>query len=143
MCLLCAFSISLTVHKLLLHPCESTDRLITCTTIQHTLIFKASSPKFALWTLLENINGIRPLFEGLDIHYSEYFTIVTEQRNTSTMSIMRIAIAGTCGLALEIAREIQEETSHQLLILSRTVSLLLPPISLFRSCSGPSHPKRV
>ncbi|KAF2203217.1 NAD(P)-binding protein [Delitschia confertaspora ATCC 74209] len=32
---------------------------------------------------------------------------------------MRIAVAGTCGLALIIAREIQEKTTHQLLILSR------------------------
>ncbi|OCK77184.1 NAD(P)-binding protein [Lepidopterella palustris CBS 459.81] len=36
------------------------------------------------------------------------------------MSTMRIAVAGTCGLALIISREIQEQTSHQLLILSRT-----------------------
>ncbi|ORY14420.1 hypothetical protein BCR34DRAFT_232429 [Clohesyomyces aquaticus] len=36
------------------------------------------------------------------------------------MSNMRIAVAGTCGLALIIAREIHEETSHQLLILSRS-----------------------
>ncbi|KAF2185734.1 NAD(P)-binding protein [Zopfia rhizophila CBS 207.26] len=33
---------------------------------------------------------------------------------------MRIAVAGTCGLALIIAREIHEQTSHQLLILSRS-----------------------
>ncbi|KAF1836309.1 NAD(P)-binding protein [Decorospora gaudefroyi] len=33
---------------------------------------------------------------------------------------MRVAIAGTCGLALLIAREINESTSHQLVILSRT-----------------------
>lgn len=32
---------------------------------------------------------------------------------------MRIAVAGTCGLALNIARQIYENTSHQLLILSR------------------------
>jgi hypothetical protein len=38
------------------------------------------------------------------------------------MSPMRVAIAGTCGLALLIAREIQDSTSHQLVILSRTVS---------------------
>lgn len=36
---------------------------------------------------------------------------------------MRVAVAGTCGLALSIAREINDETSHQLVILSRTVSL--------------------
>ena len=36
---------------------------------------------------------------------------------------MRIAVAGTCGLALIIAREIHEQTSHQLIILSRSVSL--------------------
>jgi hypothetical protein len=35
---------------------------------------------------------------------------------------MRVAVAGTCGLALTIAREIHEETSHQLIILSRSVS---------------------
>ncbi|KAF2262861.1 hypothetical protein CC78DRAFT_497822 [Lojkania enalia] len=33
---------------------------------------------------------------------------------------MRIAVAGTCGLALVIAREIHESTSHQLIILSRS-----------------------
>ncbi|OAL44586.1 hypothetical protein IQ07DRAFT_649204 [Pyrenochaeta sp. DS3sAY3a] len=33
---------------------------------------------------------------------------------------MRIAVAGTCGLALLIAREIHDSTSHQLVILSRT-----------------------
>ncbi|KAF1918377.1 hypothetical protein BDU57DRAFT_515104 [Ampelomyces quisqualis] len=33
---------------------------------------------------------------------------------------MRVAVAGTCGLALLIAREINDETSHQLVILSRT-----------------------
>ncbi|KAF2000979.1 hypothetical protein P154DRAFT_575683 [Amniculicola lignicola CBS 123094] len=33
---------------------------------------------------------------------------------------MRIAVAGTCGLARAIAREIQEGTSHQLLVLSRS-----------------------
>ncbi|KAF2746260.1 NAD(P)-binding protein [Sporormia fimetaria CBS 119925] len=33
---------------------------------------------------------------------------------------MRIAIAGTCGLALIIAQEIQSKTSHQLVILSRS-----------------------
>ena len=38
------------------------------------------------------------------------------------MFTMRIAIAGTGGLARCIAREIQESTSHQLLILSRSVS---------------------
>jgi hypothetical protein len=35
---------------------------------------------------------------------------------------MRVAVAGTCGLALIIAQEIYEETSHQLIILSRSVS---------------------
>jgi hypothetical protein len=34
---------------------------------------------------------------------------------------MRIAVAGTCGLALILAREIHDETSHQLIILSRSV----------------------
>ncbi|EOA90285.1 uncharacterized protein SETTUDRAFT_167185 [Exserohilum turcica Et28A] len=33
---------------------------------------------------------------------------------------MRVAIAGTCGLALLIAQEINNSTSHQLVILSRT-----------------------
>ncbi|KAH7385929.1 hypothetical protein BKA66DRAFT_65095 [Pyrenochaeta sp. MPI-SDFR-AT-0127] len=33
---------------------------------------------------------------------------------------MRVAVAGTCGLALHIAREINDSTSHQLIILSRT-----------------------
>ncbi|KAF2278840.1 NAD(P)-binding protein [Westerdykella ornata] len=33
---------------------------------------------------------------------------------------MRIAVAGTCGLALTIAREIHSQTSHQLIILSRS-----------------------
>ncbi|PSN66190.1 NAD(P)-binding protein [Corynespora cassiicola Philippines] len=33
---------------------------------------------------------------------------------------MRVAVAGTCGLALIIAREIHESTSHQLIILSRS-----------------------
>ncbi|OCL01972.1 NAD(P)-binding protein [Glonium stellatum] len=35
------------------------------------------------------------------------------------MTAMRIAVAGTCGLAWAISQEIQEQTSHQLLILSR------------------------
>lgn len=45
------------------------------------------------------------------------------QNNTQTAmpSNMRIAIAGTCGLALLIAQEINNTTSHQLVILSRTV----------------------
>ncbi|KAF2817368.1 NAD(P)-binding protein [Mytilinidion resinicola] len=36
------------------------------------------------------------------------------------MSTMRIAVAGTCGLATIISKIIQEHTSHQLLVLSRT-----------------------
>jgi hypothetical protein len=40
------------------------------------------------------------------------------------MTTMRIAVAGTCGLARIIAREIHESTSHQLIILSRSVSRL-------------------
>jgi hypothetical protein len=36
---------------------------------------------------------------------------------------MRVAVAGTCGLALMIAREVHESTSHQLIVLSRSVSL--------------------
>ncbi|KAF1927543.1 uncharacterized protein M421DRAFT_64450 [Didymella exigua CBS 183.55] len=35
------------------------------------------------------------------------------------MSNMRVAVAGTCSLALLIAQEIQESTSHQVIILSR------------------------
>ncbi|CAI6332742.1 unnamed protein product [Periconia digitata] len=35
------------------------------------------------------------------------------------MSIMRVAVVGTCRLALLIAREIHDSTSHQLVILSR------------------------
>lgn len=38
---------------------------------------------------------------------------------------MRVAIAGTCGLALLIAREIHDTTSHQLVILSRTHQMSL------------------
>jgi hypothetical protein len=45
---------------------------------------------------------------------------------------MRVAVAGTCGLALLIAREINDETSHQLVILSRTVSLQ-PSLILYRA----------
>jgi hypothetical protein len=41
---------------------------------------------------------------------------------------MRVAVAGTCGLALLIAKQINDETSHQLVILSRTVS---PRASVF------------
>jgi hypothetical protein len=42
---------------------------------------------------------------------------------TQPSTNMRVAVAGTCGLALLIAREINDETSHQLVILSRTVSV--------------------
>lgn len=38
------------------------------------------------------------------------------------MAVMRIAVAGTCGLAMIIARHIHDSTSHQLIILSRSVS---------------------
>lgn len=38
------------------------------------------------------------------------------------MSNMRIAVAGSCGLAVLIAQEIQESTSHQVVLLSRIVS---------------------
>lgn len=41
---------------------------------------------------------------------------------------MRVAIAGTCGLALAMAREIQAKTSHQLIILSRYVRLQPHPL---------------
>jgi uncharacterized membrane protein len=44
---------------------------------------------------------------------------------SSTRMNMRVAVAGTCGLALLIAREINDETSHQLVILSRTVSVIV------------------
>jgi hypothetical protein len=37
-------------------------------------------------------------------------------------TMMRIAIAGTGGFAQLIARTLQEETSHQLVLLSRSVS---------------------
>ncbi|KAF1965976.1 NAD(P)-binding protein [Bimuria novae-zelandiae CBS 107.79] len=37
------------------------------------------------------------------------------------MSVKRIAVAGTCGLALIIARQIHDSTSHQLIILSRSL----------------------
>lgn len=37
--------------------------------------------------------------------------------------MMRIAIAGTGGLALLIVRCLLEETSHQFILVSRTVSL--------------------
>lgn len=36
------------------------------------------------------------------------------------MAVMRIAVAGTCGLAMIIARHIHDSTSHQLIILSRS-----------------------
>ena len=51
----------------------------------------------------------------------------------SNMSVMRIAIAGTSGLALTIAREILERTSHQLVILSRNVSAA---VSMVNPCVG-------
>lgn len=38
------------------------------------------------------------------------------------MTTIRVAVAGTCRLALLIAQEIQESTSHQVIILSRIVS---------------------
>ena len=38
------------------------------------------------------------------------------------MSNMRVAVAGSCGLAVLIAQEIQESTSHQVVLLSRFVS---------------------
>lgn len=41
----------------------------------------------------------------------------------SNMPTMRVAVAGTCGLALLIAQEIQESTTHQVIILSRIVSI--------------------
>lgn len=47
------------------------------------------------------------------------------------MSVMRVAVAGTCGLALIIARQIHDSTSHQLIILSRSVSW-----SIFRRSSN-------
>lgn len=41
-------------------------------------------------------------------------------------SRMRVAVAGTNALALMIASYIVSETSHQLIVLSRFVSLLFP-----------------
>ena len=38
---------------------------------------------------------------------------------------MRVAVAGTCRLALLIAQKIQESTSHQIVILSRLVSSIV------------------
>ncbi|KAF2024626.1 hypothetical protein EK21DRAFT_78274 [Setomelanomma holmii] len=49
---------------------------------------------------------------------------------------MRVAVAGTCGLALLIAREINDETSHQLVILSRTVVDYNDPASLQYALGG-------
>lgn len=48
------------------------------------------------------------------------------------MTNMRVAVAGTCGLALLIAREINDSTSHQLVILSRTVSAYLPLFTILQ-----------
>lgn len=42
---------------------------------------------------------------------------------------MRIAVAGTCRLALLIAQEIQESTSYQVVILSRIVSTTIPRLT--------------
>lgn len=50
-------------------------------------------------------------------------TLKSLTNQTSTKMNMRVAVAGTCGLALLIAQEINDETSHQLVILSRTVSI--------------------
>lgn len=41
--------------------------------------------------------------------------------NSMKMANMRVAVAGSCGLAILIAQEIQESTSHQVVILSRFV----------------------
>ncbi|KAH6625372.1 hypothetical protein C7974DRAFT_376900 [Boeremia exigua] len=41
------------------------------------------------------------------------------------MAIIRVAVAGTCALALLIAQEIQESTSHSVIILSRTHQTVL------------------
>ncbi|EAT81934.1 hypothetical protein SNOG_10540 [Parastagonospora nodorum SN15] len=49
---------------------------------------------------------------------------------------MRVAVAGTCGLALSIAREINDETSHQLVILSRAVVDYSDPASLQHALMG-------
>jgi hypothetical protein len=46
----------------------------------------------------------------------------TKLTTTSYLKMsMRIAVAGTCGLALLLAKEINDVTSHQLVILSRAV----------------------
>lgn len=50
---------------------------------------------------------------------------VSPKSQTMSAPNMRVAVAGTCGLALLIAREINETTSHQLVILSRTHQMSL------------------
>jgi hypothetical protein len=66
-----------------------------------------------------NINGNRAL-RTVSLHQQLRRFNRLKASDTSSMSIMRIAVAGTGGLALIIAREIHEKTSHQLLILSRS-----------------------
>ena len=55
---------------------------------------------------------------------------ISKQEKTPTdMPIMRVAIAGTGGLARLIAERIEEDTSHHVILLSRsvrTLSLLYP-----------------
>src|SRR2546421_422496 len=48
-----------------------------------------------------------------------------DSRHNPPFRMMRIAIAGTGGLALFMAHFVNEETTHQLVILSRTVSLFM------------------
>lgn len=53
-------------------------------------------------------------------------------------NIMRVAVAGTSGLAQLIAHYVREETSHQLVMLSRKVSAA--GISLLLKLAFPSKP---
>jgi hypothetical protein len=65
------------------------------------------------------------------VHFLLYIVLTVK---SSTRMNMRVAVAGTCGLALLIAREINDETSHQLVILSRTVSAAVLDIVYPRRC---------
>lgn len=60
--------------------------------------------------------------------------------------MMRVAVAGTCGLARRIARSIINDTSHTVVLLSRSVSFILStnPTLVMNSFGGairsaPSH----
>lgn len=52
----------------------------------------------------------------------------SESSTGVTPKMMRVAIAGTGGLALLMAHFVNEDTSHQLVILSRSVSLATKPL---------------